>query len=180
MGIILLKTWILLCLPALLTQIMLLEEIEMYEIISSLIKYLFITIIYLFLFGIIRLIYLDIRYMNIRAGVNMGKYPYLKLINRRDSLNFKVEESYILNSSKTFGRGNKNSIEIQDPFMSDEHASLDFEENGYFLKDIGSTNGTFVNNNKILYSSVKLKNGDKIQFGQLNFLFVDEDKKLLD
>ena len=150
----------------------------MYEIISSLIKYLFITIIYLFLFGIIRLIYLDIRYMNIRSGLISGKYPYLKLINRRDSLSFKVEESYILNCSKSIGRSNKNAIMVEDPFMSTEHASIDYQDNGYFLKDISSSNGTFVNNHKIQYSSVKLKNGDKILIGQLNFLFVDEENQL--
>ena len=112
--------------------------------------------------------------MNIRAGITVGKYPYLKLINRRDSLGFKVEGSYILNGTKTIGRSAKNNIDIQDPFMSSEHAAIMHEDNGYFLKDIGSTNGTYVNSNKVQYSSVQLKNGDKVQFGQLNFLFVDE------
>jgi pSer/pThr/pTyr-binding forkhead associated (FHA) protein len=112
--------------------------------------------------------------MNIRAGLVNGKFPYLKLINRRDGIGFKVEESYILNGTKTIGRGNNNNIIIQDPFMSSNHASIIKEENGFFLKDIGSTNGTYINNHKIIHSCVKLKNGDKIQFGKLTFLFVDD------
>ena len=61
----------------------------MYNILAILFKYIFIVIIYLFIFSIIRLIYLDIRGME---GISSDEKVYLKLINRKDSLPFKIKE----------------------------------------------------------------------------------------
>lgn len=59
----------------------------MFGVLSTLLKYIFITIIYLFIYSIIRLIYLDIRSVSAqRTGLNKD-VPYLKLINRKESLN---------------------------------------------------------------------------------------------
>ena len=53
-------------------------------ILSQLFKYIFILIIYLFIFTIIRMIYLDIRSMR---SVDANKdEAYLKVVNRLDSL----------------------------------------------------------------------------------------------
>lgn len=146
----------------------------MFGILSSLLKYIFITIIYIFLFAIIRLIYLDIRLMNNKAKASPEKAPYLKLINRRDNLNYKVEESYILDRGKKIGRSNKNDIAIQDPYLSNQHAELLSEDGQYSISDLGSKNGVSVNN-KVIGGPVCLKNGDKIQLGQLSFMFVNDD-----
>ncbi|MBZ4646462.1 MAG: hypothetical protein PWR27_2305 [Petroclostridium sp.] len=148
----------------------------MFEILSSIFKYIFIVIIYVFIFGIIRLIYLDIKSMNGQGKKIHEKYPYLKLINRRERLDFKVQESYTLNENKTIGRSSKNDIVIQDPYLSGEHAHLILENGMYLLKDLGSTNGTFINDVKIGVEPVALKNGDRIHIGQIDFLFVNDKK----
>lgn len=147
----------------------------MYEIISSLIKYIFITVIYLFLLGIIRLIYLDIGSINKRAQGSSGNTPYLKLINRRDTLDFKIEESYVLDRNKKIGRARKNDIVIPDPYISHEHARVIREKGMYTLQDMGSTNGTFINGSKLVNGTVALKNGDSIEFGNITFLFVENN-----
>lgn len=82
----------------------------MIEIVLLLIKVVFIIVIYLFIFGVIRLIYLDIKSVNISKTNAMGSHPYLKLINQRDMLGFKVEENYTLDRSVTIGRQDKNDI----------------------------------------------------------------------
>lgn len=146
----------------------------MYEIISTISKYVFTVIIYIFIYTIIRLIYLDIRSMNRRAGISDRKHPYLKLLNRRDDLNFKVDESYVLNGSKTLGRSNKNDFAINDPYLSGSHAEFIAENGLFYLKDNGSTNGTFLNNARVGRDIVSLNNGDKIQVGQLTFIFVQD------
>lgn len=144
----------------------------MFEIVSILLRYLFILVIYLFIYGIIRLIYLDIQTMNNRHRDPAGEMPYLKLINRRDSLDFRLEEVYLLDGDKTIGRSNKNSIVIQDPFISSEHIQLILQENGFCLKDLGSKNGTFVNGEPVAGQQVLLKNGDRVHIGQLDLLYV--------
>ncbi|MGO1367773.1 MAG: FHA domain-containing protein [Senegalia sp. (in: firmicutes)] len=138
--------------------------------ISSVFRYIFILLIYLFMFWIIRLIYLDIR--GIKNKEIRGD-TYLKLINRKDSLPFKVDEFYSLISNVKIGRSNNNKIVIKDPYISKEHAQIIKEKADYFLEDLNSANGTFVNNKKV-DNAIKLVSGDTITIGRLNFLFVIE------
>lgn len=143
----------------------------MFEILSTLLKYIFITIIYYFLFSIIRLIYLDIRSTNKKAEATVN-VPYLKLINRRDAFNFKIEESYVLKGDKVLGRSRKADIAIDDPFLSKEHALFTETDGIINIKDMGSKNGTMLNG-EMITDEVSLINGDRIDVGQISFLFVD-------
>ncbi len=144
----------------------------MFEVLSSLLKYIFITIIYLFIYGVIRLIYLDIKSASAqRFQVNKNS-PYLKLINIRESLGFKVEEIYALEKNTDIGRSNKCAIVIRDPYISSIHVRFIYRDGQYFLQDQGSTNGTFLNGKGVKKNPEALKDGDKIHIGQLDFLFV--------
>ncbi len=140
----------------------------MFEIVSSLLKYIFITVIYLFIYAIIRMIYLDIRPTG-PAGKN--GLPYLKLVNRRDDLDFKVEESYMLTDRLTIGRAQGNGITVADPFLSGKHAAFIYKDGACTVEDLSSTNGTLVNGGK-LEAPIGLKDGDRIHIGQLDFLYV--------
>ncbi|MBB6216274.1 pSer/pThr/pTyr-binding forkhead associated (FHA) protein [Anaerosolibacter carboniphilus] len=143
----------------------------MFNVLSLVFRYLFILLIYLFMFGIIRLIYMDIKNIN---GPYMENNTYLKLINRKDTLPFKVKEVYNLQDSITVGRGNDNDIVIKDPYISNKHIKIALDESEYFLEDLDSANGTYLNSDRVL-DVVKLKNGDRIKLGQLEFLYVSND-----
>lgn len=77
------------------------------------------------------------------------------------------------------GRGTENDITINDELVSKQHAMIEarratdksdvFE---YFIEDCDSTNGTFVNDNRI--DACQLKNGDVLRFGINHFRFVDD------
>ena len=96
-------------------------------ILSQIFKYIFILIIYLFIFTIIRMIYLDIRSMQ---SMDVGKdEAYLKVVNRLDSLNFKMQEYYVLRGLTKLGRSSKNDIVIKDNFVSKNHLLIE-KENG--------------------------------------------------
>lgn len=144
----------------------------MFGILSWIIRYIFIILIYYFLFGIIRLIYLDIKSIN-RMNRRQYNRPYLKLINRKEMLDFDIQEFYDLGQITTIGRGKQNSIKLLDRYISSNHAKIVQDEGEYFLEDVGSINGTYLNNEKIA-DVVKLKNGDRIGIGQVEFLFVKE------
>lgn len=148
------------------------KEVIIMGIITLLMNFVFVFIIYCFIFGIIRLIYMDIKTMNFfRTNANC---PYIKLINQREMLNFKVEETYTITKSMLIGRNDKNDITIKDPFISGSHAQITVRDGGYYIKDLGSKNGTFANENVLKEGyEHKLNNGDKIKIGQLEFLFVD-------
>ncbi len=146
-----------------------------FELISSILKYVFTILIYLFIFWIARLIYLDISVMQRGPSPAFSNQPYLKLINRRDQLGFKVEEIYNLREKNTIGRSPKNEIVLKDPYISSEHVRIWQSEGVYYLEDLGSKNGSMLNGLPVS-GPVLLKNGDKISFGQLEFLFVTEQK----
>ena len=70
----------------------------------------------------------------------------------------------------SIGRLDDNDIVINSPTISKHHARLNFEED-YFLTDLRSSNGTFINGRKILH--VKLANGDLINFAGFNATFFE-------
>ncbi|KAB3530881.1 FHA domain-containing protein [Alkaliphilus serpentinus] len=143
----------------------------MYQILSWTIRYIFIVLIYYFIYSIIRLIYLDIQAINNKGKRNDN--PYLKLVNRKDRLDFHVQEFYDLNDSTTLGRGKGNDIQIDDKYISSKHLKITLDEGEYFLEDLGSVNGTYLNST-VIEDVVKLRNGDRIGLGQIEFLFVKE------
>lgn len=117
------------------------------------------------------MIYLDIKGIRKRSSITS---TYLKLINRRDELPFNIEESYSLDSSITIGRSSKNDIVIKDPYISKRHASIEKDRNEFFIEDLNSANGTFVNDEELL-NPIRLEHGDSIKIGQASFLFVNEE-----
>lgn len=147
----------------------------MFELLSSSLKYIFIFLIYLFIYWIARLIYLDIRTTYRHRPVKRRNQAYLKLINQQDELDFKVAESYPLGEIATIGRSAGNDIVLADPFVSGEHAILKQSGQQYFIEDLASTNGTFVNGVKTS-QRVALNDGDRISFSRINFIFVSEHK----
>ena len=68
---------------------------SVFKILSWIIRYIFIILIYYFLYGIIRLIYLDIQHIN-KMNQNEYNNPYLKLVNRKERLDFDIQEFYDL------------------------------------------------------------------------------------
>lgn len=144
----------------------------MFQILSWTIRYIFIGFIYYFIYHIIRLIYLDIKRINERQSKQFNS-PYLKLVNRKESLDFDIQEFYDLKDVITMGRKKENDIQIMDKFMSSQHAKITMDEDEYFLEDLGSVNGTYLNGTQI-QDVVKLKSGDRIGLGQVEFLFVKE------
>jgi two-component system, cell cycle response regulator len=64
----------------------------------------------------------------------------------------------------TFGRSSDCTYPFEDPSLSREHAIVMRVGNDYTLKDGGSTNGTFVNDQR-LTSASSLRDGDRVQLG---------------
>jgi len=63
------------------------------------------------------------------------------------------------------GRGRSADVVIAEATISRAHAAIGFAEEGFFVQDLGSTNGTLVNGARI--DRHRLKPGDRIQMGRL-------------
>ncbi|MEB3337664.1 MAG: adenylate/guanylate cyclase domain-containing protein [Leptolyngbyaceae bacterium] len=71
----------------------------------------------------------------------------------------------------TFGRSDDNNFVLPDRWISRNHAMLQFMENGeFYLIDLGSRNGTFVNGRRVNIP-VKLQSGDSLTLGQTEMEF---------
>jgi pSer/pThr/pTyr-binding forkhead associated (FHA) protein len=143
----------------------------LYEILSLITKYVLAIVIYMFIFRVVRLIYLDIK--SITAGENaVALLPHLKLLTPVIGKNGEaVAELYPLVRPVTLiGRSSKCSIVLPDPYISSEHARIENQKERYFIEDLKSANGTLLNNNK-LEVRTELKHGDRISFGGMVLLF---------
>lgn len=147
---------------------------NLFAILNALLKYLFITIIYVFIFAIIRMIYLDIRNMNVRRNRMAPKNcAYLELLNDPDTLYFDVKQFYPMTSEMiTVGRSTDCTIHIDDFYLSGHHTKLWYEDEEWHIADMGSTNGTYINGKPMKNSEMILDNGDRIRLGQLEFMVV--------
>lgn len=77
------------------------------------------------------------------------------------------------NSRLSIGRSKENDLTIEDASVSKIHASLVLNsENLLLVADTGSTNGTFVNNERIAYGKAfQIGNNDKVKFGNIDVVF---------
>jgi pSer/pThr/pTyr-binding forkhead associated (FHA) protein len=64
------------------------------------------------------------------------------------------------------GRGRKADLALAEATISRSHAAVGFDRAGFFVEDLGSTNGTLVNGAPV-DAKHHLKNDDEIQMGKL-------------
>jgi transcriptional regulator with GAF, ATPase, and Fis domain len=74
----------------------------------------------------------------------------------------------------TLGRSPGNRIRIQDDLASREHAEIAFEEGRWYVRDLGSLNGSRVNDELVREKPWKLDPNDEIQVGRSHFIFVED------
>jgi uncharacterized Tic20 family protein len=70
------------------------------------------------------------------------------------------------------GRNPHADIALADRLVSSQHARIEVVGHQYFLRDLGSRNGSYVNGGRV--SNVALRSGDRIRLGQLEFTFVQQ------
>ncbi|MGC8627468.1 MAG: FHA domain-containing protein [Acidimicrobiales bacterium] len=74
--------------------------------------------------------------------------------------------SFPLAQQMTIGRSDGCTVPLpKDNFVSHVHARVFFQDNEYWVEDLGSTNGTLVNGKKVT-TPVPLRRGDRLQVGR--------------
>jgi adenylate cyclase len=76
------------------------------------------------------------------------------------------------------GRALSSDLPVLDPTVSRRHAELTIEPSSVQIKDLGSSNGTFVNGSRV--TATTLRTGDRVVFGKILFELQDLSPMLID
>lgn len=79
---------------------------------------------------------------------------------------------YDVGPGAVLGRGDRAEIRLEDPFASSQHARLSVQGGVVVLEDLGSTNGTYLNE-ELLGGPTPLHEGDRVRIGDSEFTFQD-------
>src|SRR3989338_2587670 len=83
-----------------------------------------------------------------------------------------IKEVPFTTSTLTIGRKPDNDVAIDDPAVSSHHCRISLQGDTYFVEDLNSTNGTLVNDKKIIKAGIHDK--DVIAIAKHTIIFVDD------
>ena len=145
----------------------------------AVLKYAFLALLYFFVFRAIRSVALDVSGRRrsattqvvaeprttkpTKGGGKPGKAPTEVVVRTEDgkkagSYRLKVEPLQI-------GRAEACHVRLEDRYSSQFHARLYPKDGGWFLEDLGSTNGTYLNRQRV-QGTHALQAGDQIRIGR--------------
>jgi len=97
----------------------------------------------------------------------MAQFQFVMRTGPTPGVTFPLEGDQLI-----IGRDSSNAVAINDAEISRKHSRLSFQGGKYVLEDLGSTNGTFVNGQR-LSGPVVLKPGDVVSLGEQIVLMYD-------
>jgi hypothetical protein len=127
-----------------------------------LLRFLFLGLLYLFLFAVVRVLVRDLRAAAREPGTELGRLHVLASPAGEPP----AGTVFGLDAVTTIGRDVNNAIVVEDQFASAEHAVLTFRGRTWYVEDLASTNGTYVNGSRI-DGLAPVGFGDEIQIGQV-------------
>lgn len=145
------------------------------EFFLSILKYLFLLLIFLFLARAVQAMYLEIYGPRRARGAEQaraaprsraGKPPERLSVTGPDGKG----TTYSLVEELIIGRAEKCQVVLSDPYASQLHARVFKRESGFFMEDMGSTNGTSLNR-KRLSQPTPVYRGDRGRIGKTDLEF---------
>jgi hypothetical protein len=149
------------------------------EPIAVALKFGFLAVLYLFLFWVSRSALKELRQTSAPAPETTGFHPlgpggrsaatdaYLVVV-RGGGLT--PRERYDLFGGLSIGRSTEADVRIEDRFASGVHARLYSRGASYYVEDMSSTNGTFLNGEP-LEGEAQLSDLDEVKIGDTEFRF---------
>jgi pSer/pThr/pTyr-binding forkhead associated (FHA) protein len=126
------------------------------------VRLLFLALLYIFLFGIARMLLRDLSAAAREPTAELGR-----LVVVASPAGEPAEGSTLnLDAITTLGRDVNNAIVVDDQFASTQHAVLTFRGRTWYVEDLESTNGTFVNGQPV-DGVAPVGYGDEIQIGRV-------------
>lgn len=155
----------------------------MFAVLFFVLRYVFLFLLFLFIFRLVKWMVGDLRDSVERQPADAGPTGTLKerlpsqaargriVVIESSSPDPEPGDSYTIGEKIVIGRNNRSDIVVADSFVSAQHARIYLKEEQYWLEDLNSANGTFLNDVRVKQPTV-LVNGDKIRVGGTTFQFV--------
>lgn len=142
-----------------------------FEWVMLLLRIAFIALIYLFLYQIAQVALRELVTIGHATAVQEQRSPTraataaLTVLDAADT-DLAPGERIPLATYSTIGRGSDNTVVFDDAYTSSTHAEIVRERDGWLIRDLGSTNGTWVNGQR-LQGQTWIDSGDEIAFGNV-------------
>jgi pSer/pThr/pTyr-binding forkhead associated (FHA) protein len=136
-----------------------------------LLRIAFLVLLYMFLFAVVRVLVRDLRTAARQSSAELGRL----VVVASPAGEPPQGAAFGLDAVTTLGRDVNNTIVVEDPFASADHAVLTFRGRTWYLEDLDSTNGTFVNGEQVA-GVAPVAFGDEIQIGQVR-LRIDRSRQ---
>jgi pSer/pThr/pTyr-binding forkhead associated (FHA) protein len=149
------------------------------EPVAVALKFGFLIVLYLFVLWIARSALKELRTTTAPAPETTGFFPvgpggreprtdaFLVVVKGGG---LEVGERFDLFGGVTIGRSTDSDVRIEDRFASGVHARIYSRAGGYYVEDMNSTNGTFLNGGELRGES-RLTDLDEIRIGDTEFRF---------
>ncbi len=130
------------------------------------------TLAIIIIIYIIIVVTLMIMYRDLKGARKGNKKPAIKLgfevINAGINNSLKEGSVIPITNGISIGRKPENTLILSDEFVSGNHAKIFVKDEECYLEDLNSTNGTYVNNEKIK-GKVLLEIEDEVKIGTVLF-----------
>lgn len=145
------------------------------QLVLLVVKFLLLGIIYLFIFRVFYLIIRDLRKI---SETSSGQRPIRRdssgaelVVTESSDPGLRQGDAVYLGTEIRIGRGPQNDVRMADAFVSHDHTRIIFRQGQYFLEDLGSVNGTYINGVRVS-DPTPLNHGDTIRIAGAIFKFV--------
>jgi hypothetical protein len=125
-------------------------------------RLLFLGVLYVFLWAVVRVLLRDLRAAAREPSAELGRLFVIASPSDEPA----AGSAFRLDAVTTLGRDVNNTIVLEDEFVSTGHAVLTYRGRAWYLEDLDSTNGSFVNGHRV-DGLVPVGFGDELQLGQV-------------
>lgn len=134
---------------------------------TTIFKFIIIGIVYIIIFLALRIMYKDIKNGGKKKSVKKKSFG-LEVIDKGENHDLKDGAIIPVRGEITIGRKETNNLILDDQYASGNHARIFLKNTDYMIEDLGSTNGTMLNDKRLEGRAI-LKVGDEIQIGSASF-----------
>ncbi|MDQ3986805.1 MAG: FHA domain-containing protein [Actinomycetota bacterium] len=147
------------------------------NLVLDLLKYVFLIVLYIFVMRAVRAVYMELKPASTRqpsarrTPAPASSRPPARKSKKMPTRAVVVEgnahkgKGFTLGDELTVGRSDKCDLVLDDAYVSQMHARIFSRGESFVLEDMGSTNGTYLNQRRIT-SPVELQRGDRVKIGK--------------